>query len=153
MPVTRSEHARLLTHALRRPHDESAYLDVDTTQSIRGRFFTRVRESIDSEVTYWNRDQRGELTLALRAISARVDDIQVVLLSKDDRTIGASIVPVVDILDNPWEVWDITGEDLCIVTQDIESGMCLEHSYYGLHGIYVPDGLFELCSWGKLEVQ
>jgi hypothetical protein len=50
-------------------------------------------------------------------------------------------------------VWSVVEEDLCLATNDLEHGICLEEGFYDNMGNYVKDGIYELATWGDFSIQ
>jgi hypothetical protein len=123
-------------------------LSLQDTDALRAAFFAKVARK-DSFRQLWPTTALPEIVTILQNVARQTAGTQVVLLSSVDRDMGAVYVPAEQVLEHAPAVWGIVGEDLCILTPDINEGLCLGREYYNAVGVYVSDGIYELRAWGR----
>ena len=128
------------------------FLAVDITVELKRAVFEKLRNHGNTIRTqFWRKEQFEDVESYLSALSSRVHDLRVILFSSVDESIGAVILPADCILSRVKVVWTMVGEDLCLTTEDLQHGLCLEENFYGDKGEYVRDGVYELATWGAFS--
>ena len=119
------------------------FLSLGETQSLRGAFFEKVRGATDVQRNFWNTDRSEALWSAVGRASSGVEGMDAILFHHFNEYIGAVVVPVSNVLDNPVQVWGVVEEDLCLCTSELSDGFCLELNHYA-HKI----ADYEVTAWG-----
>lgn len=130
-----------------------AFVDPHQTADLKRRFFERVGQSASAERLFLPVNEMDRAVTCLDGLGRRLSGDRVLLFHSMDAYLGAVALPAAAVLRNAVKVWDVVGEDLCIATEDISSGLCLEKNWYDDHGEHSADGVLELTTWGKLAVR
>jgi len=123
------------------------FLSVPETLELRYRFLERVQDGGDREEG-WDREDRDELETVLLGLAAAHHDRPVVLLSSADRVIGALRTTVGEVLTHWEQVWEVTEEDLAVLSEDGAHGLCLEENWYSLADEEGRQDRYDLTLWG-----
>jgi hypothetical protein len=136
------ELATSLERVLGTPADEVEFLDIDSTASMRDRFFEHVKEAPRDARRQWP-GSSGEPFHHLRKMALADRGDRAYLLNRHDYYTGAVSVSVAPVLAQAKEVWDVVGEDLCLATHEASDGFCLAFDHYFDRDEY------ELTTWGS----
>ena len=129
-----------------------SFLPLEETDTLKALFFDRVKKNGSSTAkSVWSRDRKEALEAVFAQLAARVGPKRVILLSAVDEFIGAVRVRADLVLKSAFPVWSVVGRDLCIASESLDCGLCLEETLYDASGEYVANGLYELTSWGLLS--
>ncbi|MCY2965979.1 MAG: hypothetical protein NT069_20500 [Planctomycetota bacterium] len=126
----------------------TSFLSIERTEDLRRAYFNKIRTISDKAKLFWGTQERDRLVAHLLDVCVDVRTTAVILFSSVDRFVGAVRVPADTVLRNAIAVWDIVNEDLCVTTDDLQHGLCLEENFYYPAGEYVSGGLYELTVWG-----
>jgi len=140
--------SRRLSDACEVEISTASFLSIEKTEELKRAFFTKVKNEEETFKTYWKKQDRDGLIAQLLDKCIDVRFLPVILFSSVDQFVGAVRVPADCILRNAMSVWIVTGEDLSMATEDLQHGLCLEENYYTPTGEYVPEGAYELTTWG-----
>jgi hypothetical protein len=128
------------------------FLGPEETAILKAQFFSKVRhEGGDTVNLNWPKGRLREVLDYLEDICIEVGESPVVLFSSVDHLIGAVRVPADRVLGNAMSVWEVVKNDLCLATEDLAGGLCVEQNYYDLQGEYVAEGVYELTGWGDFS--
>jgi hypothetical protein len=143
-----------ISEALAMTVSKEHFLTRQETAALKTRFFDQVilRQQNREEV-YYSVEDKETLSAAMHQLADTVVDLPSVLFSDVDRYIGAVRLPAGVILRNAFRVWELVKEDLSFVTEDLESGFCLEYNYYDDTHEFVKEGAYELTAWGRLRIE
>jgi hypothetical protein len=163
------DHRRELEHRLRKNHGRrlaaewsrslsaasgveisaSSFISVERTEELKRAFFAKVKSEDRAMKASWEKDERETLLAHLLDTCVDVRTLEVILFNCLDRFVGAVRVPADCVLRNAMAVWQVVKEDLSMMTEDLQHGLCLEENFYAPSGEYVREGLYELTAWGK----
>jgi hypothetical protein len=129
---------------------QNMLLPLQETSYLKDRFFQRVKFGGELH-NFWTVEKYPELLSFLVNIGKKTHGLEFVLFHSMDNCIGAIRMKSETIFENIERIWDITQEDLCLASEKIEDGLCLEFNYYNQLGNYEPNGVYELTSWGNLQ--
>jgi hypothetical protein len=100
---------------------------------------------------FWLSSQQNCLIEYLDNLASILVDQQVILFHSQDKFFGAVRIPAVAVFHNIMAVWEIVKEDIAMVTEDNNNGICIEKSYYDRSGNYYADGIYEFSRWGLFK--
>jgi|GEM_PF-6372862 len=120
------------------------FLDLDSTERLRHRFFAIVKSDRHAWRETWQPDQTSIIWTVLERVADSVDGQRFALFHRLNGYLGAVWVPGDAVLRHALEVWQVVGEDLCLAGEGLASGLCLEFNHYADHDEY------ELTAWGGL---
>jgi hypothetical protein len=130
---------------------ESSFLPIEDTERLKSAFFDRIKNRTGTRTEYWDKLDTDELVALLHDLCIDVRSLPVVLFNEADQFIGGVRVPVDYVLRNAMAVWKIVGQDLSLVTEDLQNGLCLEENSIRPSGEFVKEGFYELTTWGLFE--
>lgn len=158
--LARQEGLKLIPGRIRALHKASGvqvkpadFITPEETLVLREGFFENVKKWHYAHYpTHWRRDEIRKVALTLQVIAGKVGSKRAVLLSHDDNLSGAVRLPADRILKRFMHVWEIVGQDLCLTTEDLGSGLCLEVNYTERFGAGADEGIYELTVWGDFAI-
>jgi hypothetical protein len=145
--------SRLLSEAVGVEISTNSFLPIEHTEELKRAFFIKVvdvreRKTRKELRVNWEKRDIYNLVSRLNDLCIAVGPLPVVLFSSVDQFIGAIRLPADCILRNVISVWKVVEEDLCVTTEDLQHGLCLEENYYTRLGDYKKEGVYELTLWG-----
>jgi hypothetical protein len=138
----REELAESLGRVLGMSPEEVEFLDVDATAALRDRFFEHVKHAPADERRTWP-GLSAEPFHYLRKMALAEQGEGVYLLNRHDGYTGAVYVSAAAVLARAQDVWEVVGEDLCLVGPESSDGLCLAFDHYADRDEY------ELTTWGS----
>jgi hypothetical protein len=140
-----------LSEALGTRVRDSDFADRETTTALRNSFFERVKITRPS-LSDAPPESLESIYDSLRTLAAKIPPTPIVLFHSEDWCLGGVQLDAATVLANAPGAWDVAGPagrgDLCLVTPDLKSGLCLEVNYIHLEGSANHVGVYELRSWG-----
>lgn len=124
------------------------FLALEPTETLKKEFFERVKGNNQVQRRQWPASSLEELANALMDLSIDLRSLPAVLFSSADKYLGAVQMPASVALSNFTAVWKVVEEDFCLVTLDLENGLCVEVNFYDERGNYTKDGIYKLSAWG-----
>jgi hypothetical protein len=138
------EFARALADVLPELGSDPPRIPIEATDAMRADFFNRVASDVYLDRRTWDASERDEVEALLQLSAAQHEAREYVLFHYLDRLTGAVLVEGAHVLDRAGPVWELVREDLCLVSHDLQHGLCLELNHHG-RGEEI-----ELTSWGAL---
>mgnify|MGYP001558592653 CR=1 FL=1 len=126
------------------------FLSLEETETMKAAFLNASR-SQGVLRRYRNKGELSAITASIRRLSHDAGSIPVLLFSRVDDVLGAVCLPAAPVLNHPTSVWKVVGEDLCIATTDMGTGLRVETNFYHEDGAYVKTGFYELSAWGRFS--
>ncbi|NNM88461.1 MAG: hypothetical protein HKL95_08070 [Phycisphaerae bacterium] len=130
-----------------RIHD-TAFLSIDQTKKLKADFFNIVKNKNITTTQYWKAEEKDRFCATLANLASSATNWHVILFTANDQYFGAVRLPAYCALRHPMQIWQVVNEDLAFAFEDLSSGVCLELSHYDADGRHVPEGIFELTTWG-----
>jgi hypothetical protein len=108
-------------------------------------FLERLRATPEQQ-WFWSGEERSHVIAALRSIPVQ-SHTKMILFSDVDIYIGAVTIDGKVVLEHPFEIWDVVGNDLMLSSPSIGDGLCLEFNIYGRNKTE-----YELSLWGRFSL-
>jgi hypothetical protein len=128
----------------------SAFLSPEDSSVLKTCFIEKLTDP-GTEKTWWRQQEKPLLLKHLHYLSDAVGAMPIILFSSVDSLLGAVRLPADLILRNVVAVWSVVQEDLCIATEDLADGLCLEQNFHTPDGDFHKGGVFELSVWGRFN--
>lgn len=125
------------------------FLSLERTEKLKRAFFERVKSESKKPKLYWEKREWSEVAAHLIGLCTHARNPAVILFSSIDEFVGAVRIPADAVLKNALPVWEVVKDDLCLTTEDLQHGLCLEENFYTPSGNHVREGFFELTAWGQ----
>ena len=126
-----------------------SFVDVQVTLGLKVAFFEKLKSGRVDFHRYWPREKFADILDLLSPLT--LPDQKMVLFSSVDEYLGAVQLPIRLVLNNVAAVWRVVEQDLCVISDGGQSGLCLEENYYDSEGTYIKEGIYELTAWGSLQ--
>ena len=127
------------------------FLTIEETEILKQSFFDQVKNVKDVIHQNFPIHSLKDFLSKAQDLAINFHNRPVIVFNDVDKYIGAVRLSGEQIFPNLENIWDVTGEDLCITTPDIKDGLCLEFNLYSNAGEYVKEGVFEFFVWGEFK--
>lgn len=128
------------------------FLSIKDTEILKQLFFEKIKNDKHLLQKNFSTDSFNEILASFRDLSIDLHKLQVIVFSNVDQYIGAVYLSAGQVFLNLGTIWDAVGEDLCITTQDLKNGLCLEFNFYTDTGEYKKEGIYKYSAWGQFVV-